>query len=107
MNDSDPFYETKLNKLQLMLYLIPVVGWIPAMWTLYHHQGNSAQKSVNRISVTLTLSWAIAYILLWTSSSFTPETYTLRLLYFNGLLTSGYIVVSLGLILRLWRRKYR
>lgn len=105
MNNSDPFYETKLNKLQLMLYLIPVVGWIPAMWTLYHRQGNSAQKSVSRISVTLTLSWAIAYILLWTSSGFTPETYTLRLLYLNGLLTSGYIIVSLSLILRLWKQK--
>lgn len=104
LNNSDP-YETKLNKLQLMLYLLPVVGWIPAIWTLYHRQGNSAQKSISRISVTITLSWAIAYILLWTSSSFTPENYALRLLYLNGLLTSGYFFVSLGLIWRLWKRK--
>jgi hypothetical protein len=105
MNYSDPFHEDKLNKLRLMVYLVPIVGSIPALWTLYQHQGSREARSLSRLSVTLTLSWLIVYLLLWTGSSLTPETYTLRLLYLNGLLTSGYLLLSLGLMLRLWQGK--
>jgi hypothetical protein len=105
MNYSDPLYEDKLNKLNLMLYLIPVVGWVPSIWSLYQRQGNREQQSISRLSVSLSLCWLISYIVLQTSSSFTPEAYTLRLLYLNGLLTSAYIWLSLGLIWRLWQGK--
>ncbi|WP_009543104.1 hypothetical protein [Crocosphaera subtropica] len=107
MNDRhhDPFQEQKLEKLQQITRLIPVVGWIPALWTVYHHQGTRQVLSVSRFSLRLTVIWAIAYSLLWLSSLQTSETLTLRLLYLNGLLTSGYILVCLGLMFRVWQRK--
>ncbi|MDJ0728425.1 MAG: hypothetical protein QNJ33_00365 [Crocosphaera sp.] len=101
----DPFQEQKLEKLAQITRLIPVVGWIPALWTVYHHQGNRQVLSVSRFSLKLTVIWAIAYSLLWLSSLQTSEMLTLRLLYLNGLLTSGYILVCLGSMFRVWQRK--
>ncbi|ACK70415.1 conserved hypothetical protein [Gloeothece citriformis PCC 7424] len=105
MNKSDPFAEEKLNKLQLMIYLLPLVGWIPALWTLYNHQGNSEQRSMSRLSIKLTGIWLLVYGTLWTGSAFTSEILTFRLLYLNGLLTTGYILTCLIFILRLWTKK--
>jgi hypothetical protein len=105
MKDNDPFKEQKLHKLQLSIYLLPIVGWIPALWTLYRKQGNREQQSVSRLSVTLTLVWLLVYSLLWVGAAQTSEFLTLRLLYLNGLLTSGYLLTCLGLMIRLWQGK--
>ena len=101
----DPFQEQKLEKLQQITRLIPIVGWVPALWTVYQHQGSRQVLSVSRFSLKLTVIWAIAYSLLWFSSLQTSETLTVRLLYLNGLLTSGYILVCLGSMFRIWQRR--
>ncbi len=103
--DHDPFQQQKLEKLQKIRNLIPVVGFVPALWTVYRCQGSRQVLSVSRFSIRLTLVWAIAYSLLWLSSLQTSETLTLRLLYLNGLLTSGYILLCLGFMFRVWQRK--
>jgi hypothetical protein len=103
--DKDPFQERKLEKMQLIVYLIPIVGSIPSLWTLYRHQGNREQQAVSRFSVSLTVVWILAYILLWFGSLQESEMLTLRLLYLNGLLTSGYILVCLGFMIRIWQKK--
>lgn len=103
--EGDPFQEKTLHKLQLLVYLLPIIGWIPSLWTLSRRQGSAEQLSVSRLSLTLTLLWGISYGLLWLGSLQTSELFTLRLLYLNGLLTSGYILVSLGLILRVLQGK--
>ncbi len=103
--DHDPFKEEKLEKLQQITNLIPIVGFVPALWTVYQHQGSHQVLSVSRFSIRLTLSWAIAYSLLWLSSLQTAEILTIRLLYINGLLTSGYILVCLGFMFRVWQRR--
>lgn len=105
MNNHDPFKEQKLNKFQLTIYLLPIVGWVPALWSLYIKQGNREEKAISRLSVSLTLIWLLAYSLLSVGSAQTSEFLALRLLYFNGLLTSGYLLTSLGLIIRLWQGK--
>jgi hypothetical protein len=105
MKDNDPFKERQLNKLQLSLYLLPVVGWIPALWTLYRKQGSREQQSVSRLSVTLTLTWLLAYSLLWFGATQSSEFLMLRLLYLNGLLATGYILTCLGLTIRIWQGK--
>lgn len=105
MNNSDPFYEQKLKKLQLLLYLMPLVGWLPALWTLSRQQGTTEQRSLSRVSLSLNLAWLLAFSLLWMSSTQAPEVLSLRLLYLNGLLTSGYILACLGLSIRLWQGK--
>jgi hypothetical protein len=102
---NDPFKEQKLNKFQLTLYLLPVLGWIPALWTLYVKDSDREEKAVSRLSVTLTFIWLLAYSLLLVGSAQTSEFLALRLLYLNGLLTSGYLLTSLALIIRLWQGK--
>jgi hypothetical protein len=54
--------------------------------------------------VTLAFGWLLGYILLSTGVQFS-EFWTLRLLFMNSLLTSGYFLVSIGLMVRLWQRK--
>ncbi len=103
MNELDPLENQDLIRLQLFIYLVPVLGFFPALWTLYRRQGTREQQVVSRLSVTLAFSWLLGYILL--SASVPSEFWTLRLLFMNSLLTSGYFLVSLGLMVRLWQRK--
>jgi hypothetical protein len=105
MDNDDRFKERKLEKIQLIIYLIPMVGWIPSLWTLYIRPDSSEKLSLSRLSVRLTFIWVLAYSLLWLGSLQSSEILTLRLLYVNGLLTSGYILTCLGLMLKVWKQK--
>lgn len=104
MKELDPLENSDLQRLQLFIYLIPVIGFFPALWTLYRRQGTREQLLVSRLSVTLAFAWLLGYILL-ASGAELSEFWTLRLLFMNSLLTSGYFLVSLGLMVRLWQRK--
>ncbi|HEY9676245.1 MAG TPA: hypothetical protein V6D11_32685 [Waterburya sp.] len=106
MKDPDPIENQDLQRLQLFVYLIPVFGFFPALWTLYRRQGTRDQQAVSRLSVTLALGWLLGYIVLSAGAGAQiSEFWTLRLLFTNTLLTSGYFVVSLGLMVRIWQRK--
>jgi hypothetical protein len=105
VKNTDPFGDKKLSRLQLMLYLFPVVGCLPSGLTLAGKQGTTEQRALSRLSLTLTLSWLVLYGLLWTGSSLAGETASLRLLYTNGLITTGYFITCLGLMLRIWQGK--
>ncbi|MBD2441604.1 hypothetical protein [Nostoc sp. FACHB-110] len=85
---------------QLLIYLIPVIGVLPSLWTLYLRQGSREQMKVSRLSITLTFTWLLAYLLLATGAA-TSEFFALRLLILNSLLTSGYFIVSIWLIFRI------
>jgi len=104
MKELDPLDNPKLQHLQLYIYLVPVLGFFPALWTLYCRQGSREQQAVSRLSVTLAFGWLVSYILLSAGVPFS-ESWTLRLLFMNTLLTSGYFLVSLGLMVRLWQRR--
>ncbi|NEQ20471.1 MAG: hypothetical protein F6K28_14750 [Microcoleus sp. SIO2G3] len=104
MKELDPLDNSKLQHLQLYIYLIPVFGFFPALWTLYCRQGSREQQAVSRLSVTLAFGWLVSYILLSAGVPFS-EFWTLRLLFMNTLLTSGYFLVSLWLMVRLWQRR--
>ncbi|MEB3358197.1 MAG: hypothetical protein VKK04_15840 [Synechococcales bacterium] len=94
----------ELRRLGLFLYLIPVVGFFPALWTLYRHQGDRQQRAVSRLAVTLALGWLLGYLLLNTGAQ-ASDTLALPLLIISSLLTSGYFLVNIGLMVQLWRRK--
>ena len=64
MKELDPLENSDLNRLQLFIYLVPVVGFFPALWTLYRRHGTREQQAVSRLSVTLAFGWLFAYILL-------------------------------------------
>lgn len=105
MKELDPLENANLQRLQLFIYLVPIIGFLPALWTLYRRQGTREQQAVSRLSVTLALGWLLGYLLLFSAGTQTSEFWTLRLLFMNTLLTSGYFLVSIGLMARLWQRK--
>ena len=118
MKNFEPVDNPDLKHLQLFIYLIPIIGFFPALWTLYRdgkqptessdpmkpHQDSREQLTVSRLSVTLAGSWLLGYLLLGTGAEMS-EFLTLRLLLLNTLLTSGYFLVTFWLMVRLWQRK--
>lgn len=110
MDEFDAAVESKvLQRLRLFLYLIPIFGFFPAAWTLSRRQGDRRERAISRLSISLTLVWALGYVLLNSGVASVTETssqgplFTLLLL--NSLLTSSYFVVNLWLMLRLWQGK--
>ncbi|MEH1826994.1 hypothetical protein FD723_16210 [Nostoc sp. C052] len=93
-----------MSKTQLLLYLIPIIGFFPSLWTLYRGQGSREQLAISRLSVTLALTWLLGYLLLTTGAA-TSDYFPLRLFILNSFLTSGYFLVSVWLILRLMQGK--
>lgn len=104
MKESDPLENQELHHLQLLVYLVPVMGFFPALWTLYRRQGTRQQQAVSRLSVTLACGWLLGYILLLSGAQLS-EFWNLRLLFINAMLTSSYFLVSVGLMIRLWQGK--
>ena len=98
-----PLKDTDISKTQLILYLIPIVGFFPSLWTLYQHQGSREQLTVSRLSITLAFIWMSGYLLLTTGAA--TDFLTLRLLILNSFLTSGYFLVSVWLIFRIIQGK--
>ncbi|WP_017651587.1 hypothetical protein [Fortiea contorta] len=97
-------YQSSIPKTQLLLYLIPIIGFFPSLWTLYRRQGSREQMAVSRLSITLAFTWLLGY-LLFTTGAENAEFLALRLLILNSLFTSGYFLVSLWLIFRLIQGK--
>jgi hypothetical protein len=93
-----------LRRLQLYVYLVPMIGFFPALWTLYRRSADRRQRIVSRLAVTLALLWMGGSVLL-TVGVQTSESFNLPLLLVHGLWTSGYFLISLGLMVRLWRGK--
>lgn len=95
--------------LQLWIYLLPIVGVIPALWTLYrpqsqapgYHQSNREQEKVSRQAILLLLLWLSSYILLSWSSTNVSGILSFRLLYLNTVITSGYFIACTFLLTRL------
>ncbi|HAX89648.1 MAG TPA: hypothetical protein DCY91_26180 [Cyanobacteria bacterium UBA11370] len=104
MKQLDRLENPELHHLQLLLYLLPVIGFFPALWTLYRRQGTREQQVASRLSVTLAFGWLLGYILLLSGAQLS-EFWSLRLLFINTMLTSSYFLVSIGLMVRLWQRK--
>ncbi|WP_254625995.1 hypothetical protein [Nostoc sp. TCL240-02] len=99
-----PNPQSPISKTQLLLYLIPIIGFFPSLWTLYRGQGSREQLAVSRLSITLALTWLLGYLLLSTGAT-TSDFFSLRLFILNSFLTSGYFIVSVWLILRLMQGK--
>jgi hypothetical protein len=100
---STPFGEDTVQRLQIFLYFIPVLGFFPALWTLYQRQGSRRQQVAGRASVIISLTWVMGYLLLSAGSS--VETLSLSLMIANAVLTSGYFAVNFWLMVRIWQRK--
>jgi hypothetical protein len=103
---NDLFGDNKLQRLQLCLYLIPVLGVIPSLWVITKAGDKpSTTKAIARRSLWLTGSWLLSYGVLWWGGLQSSEFSSLRLLYLNSLLTSGYFITCLVLSWQLIRKE--
>ncbi|MBF2029187.1 MAG: hypothetical protein IGS48_20895 [Oscillatoriales cyanobacterium C42_A2020_001] len=104
MTEPELLDNQEIQHLKQFFYLLPVVGFIPALWTLYYRSGSKQEKDLSRVVVTLTLGWLSAYILLGVGAEFS-ESLALPLLISSSLITSSYFLTSIWLMVRLWQRK--
>ncbi len=100
----DRLKEENLKRLQMFIYLVPIVGFFPALWTLYRGRGDRELLNASRLTVTLAGGWLLGYLLLGAGAT-AFEGASLQLLILASLLTSGYFVINIVLIVRLWQHK--
>ena len=106
--------------LQLWIYLLPVVGVIPAIWTLYRAKNNSVnsldsqfqscaamrqREKASRLSINLTVIWLSSYALFSLGAANVSELMSFRLLYSNAIITTGYFLTCTWLMSRLGKKK--
>lgn len=96
-----------IDRLATFLYLTPVIGLVPSLWAIYRHQGDKRQLAVCRLSILLAIVWSSVYFSLNIGADLASDSTPLamRLLFANGLATSGYFIVSLWLMMLLWQKK--
>ncbi len=104
MKKASPASGETLERLKLTLYLVPIFGVVPAAYSLWHKQGSRQELAVSRLVVTLAVTWVVAYGLLSTGSHLSPGL-SLRLLITNTLVTTGYTLTNLVLMVRLLQGK--
>ncbi len=96
--------------LKLWIYLLPIVGVIPALWTMYHPQNqiqstvDREQQKVSRLAISLILVWLGSYSLLSLGAANAVDLVSFRLLYANAILTTGYFVTCTLLMASLGKK---
>jgi hypothetical protein len=101
---SDENFSSPASTAQLLIYLIPVIGFFPSLWTLYRREGSREQLTTSRLSITMALTWLLGYLFLNTGAA-NLNFFTMRILILNSFFTSSYFLVSAWLIFRIWRSK--
>lgn len=104
MKKASPASGETLERLKLTIYLVPVFGLLPAAYSLWQKQGSRQELAVSRLVVTLALTWVVTYGLLSAGSHLAPGL-SLRLLITNTLVTTGYTLTNLVLMVRLLQGK--
>lgn len=95
---TDP--ETKLETLKLVIYLVPIFGFFPSLWSLYFKQGTRREKIVSKTAVALAFAWLSVYMLSAAGSQMF-EVASTRLLVTGLLATTGYFITNTWLMVRL------
>ena len=95
------------------MYLLPVIGVIPAVWTLYRAKQSNALKTeeggrnapsptcpalrqqyqASRLAINLMVLWLSSYGLFSLGAANASELLSLRLLYANAIATTGYFLI--------------
>ncbi len=75
------------------------------MWAISRKESQEETVAVSRLALTLTGAWLLSYVLLWFGGLQTSDLLSLRLLYLNGLLTSGYFLACLFFIWQIFQGK--
>jgi hypothetical protein len=102
-SESEP---SALDRLETFVYLTPVIGLLPSMWAIYRGQRDKRQLAACRLSILLAFIWLSTYLGLNVSADLAgASTLGLRLLFLNSLVTSGYFMTSLWLMMLLWQKQ--
>jgi hypothetical protein len=96
--------DPEFRSLKLMLYFMPVFGIIPALWSLNHEDSTRAERNASRMAIKLALTWFASYMLFDVGAQ-NIDALHLPLLLTSSLITSGYFVMNLWLVILLWQRK--
>ncbi len=104
MQDFDSLETDEIRHLQLFLVLVPVFGFFPALWTLYRNQGGRQERALSRLVIRLALGWLIAYVLLGVGAM-SSDSLQIPTLIAASAMTSGYFLVNLWMMVRLWQRR--
>ena len=100
----DTFGEDRIKQLKLYLYLLPVLGFFPALWQLYRRQGDRREQKVCRLAVMLMLGWLLTYLgLAWGGDHLAGST-AFRVMFLNALWTSSYFATCVFLMVRVWQK---
>ena len=115
MPPNAPSERAEQQRLRLFLYLIPLVGLVPAGVNLYLQRSNRPQPEglqrsqrkdlqVSRQSVSLAAVWGLALAMVNLGGQL-GETPQLTVMLLNSVLTSGYFIASFWLMVQLGRGK--
>lgn len=102
MPQLEPDTNQPLERLTLLLYLVPAFGIVPSLWSLSRRTSSRQARSVSRLVITLATLWIASFTLLSAGSHLSPSL-SLRLLTTNTFLTTGYFLTSFWLMVRLLR----
>lgn len=105
--------------LQLWLYFLPIVGVIPAAWTLFRTKNKvllpdnplqdysrlDRQRKASRLSINLTLIWLCSYILFSYGANDATAIVSFRLLFANAMSTTGYFVSCVYFMSRIGKKR--
>ncbi len=98
----NPEAKKDVKDLMLLFYLMPVFGVGPAMWTLSRPDRSPKERALSRLAIKLMLAWFAGTVALDVGVE-NIDALRLPLLIVSSVLTSGYFVLNLGLMLRLWQ----
>ncbi|MEM8828333.1 MAG: hypothetical protein AAGE96_03125 [Cyanobacteria bacterium P01_G01_bin.19] len=98
--------------LKLWIYLLPVFGVFPSIWTLYRSPENGLtnlpedreRKKASQLSLKLALAWLISYSSLSLGAASASGLLSFRLLYANAIVTTIYFITCTILMTRLGRK---
>jgi hypothetical protein len=99
LNNSE---KKEVKDLMLLFYLMPVFGVGPAMWTLSRPDRSLRERALSRLAIKLMLAWFVGTVALDVGVE-NVDALKLPLLIVSSIFTSGYFVLNLGLMLRLWQ----
>ncbi len=98
----NPEAKKEVKDLMLLFYLMPVFGVGPALWTLSQPDRSPRERALSRLAIRLMLAWFAGTVALDVGVE-TIDALKLPLLIISSVFTSGYFVLNLGLMLRLWQ----
>ena len=101
MNNPDYHSIHTSRHLKLWIYFLPVVGIVPAVWTLYRSDSDRTAQKASRMSLNLVLIWLCSYSLLSLGAANASGIASFRLLYVNAILTTTYFVACTVMMSRL------